>query len=1162
MPLLWTRQPDTIGVLGLAINTCAERDGHAETVDRIRGAARGGARPLADAARRSRTRSSSGSDDAADAPADPHRRHRGGHRCLSSTVNGGRLRRARRGRHVARRSAARRARRSPARRSPATKGTAARARCSSTACRRSRASRSCTPSATRGDDDRRAARPSDGRTRSCAPTRCSAASARPARSSAPSRSSTRRRSRSTDEIRHRDGRQPLPLRHVPEDRGGDSHVARLIRTEKEVEGRYEEVWLVVEEDALEQWPAGPRDVVGRPAARIDGLARARGEARLHRRPAAARDAAHRRAALARTRTRASTRIDLAPALAAPGVRAAIGPGELDVLVERVRLPGRGDRRRLRRHATRRRARRSRSIDVEWEQLEPLLDPDEAVARGELARRAARERARRPRARPRRGGRRRRGDLPHAGRAAQLDGDAPVRLPLGRRQRSRSTSRRSTSGASATRSREQLGTRRPTRCASSATTWAAASARRTAADDYTFIAIELAKRTRPAGALRAHAPRGEHRRRQPQRDDPAADVGARADGTLTALGGEYVNAIGWRGWTSPVEGPMQMLYACDEREDDDVGREAQPPADEGVPRAGLRRGDVRARVACSTSSRPSSSLDPLELRRRNHADARPDGGRARTRARTCSSATAAPSRTGSAGTRCARARPRPSSAASAWRRRSGTAAAARRATRGSASARTAARPSSPRCRTSAPARSTAMAQIAAEELGIPLEHVTVSLGDSARGPFASISAGSSTTPSMGPAVRAAAADARRQIEEIAGAAHGEAALDGDRSTEIVGLLEDAQILGKGARGPNPAGMQVLTFGVQVAEVAVDVETGEVRVERIAAMHDVGRVINPLGASSQIEGGIIQGIGHTLSEHRLHDPRTGQILTTSARRLQAADDRRRARDRQRADRRARHAADEPRLEGARRAADRPGRRGDRERDPRRDRRRGALAADLARGDAARAARGRARRRRLELRRASSLETRRRDAAARRHGARAAPAQRARPRRDARRHPRRRAARASTAPTIGAGTTLAELECDPQIPEALREACRLAASAAAPQRGLARREPAPVDPLLVLAAQVALPPPWRRRLLRAGRRAPRARDLRERLLRLGAPLRRRRRARRARRDAAHEPARAARRRPLPAPDRGRPADDDARARRAAALESRSRRPTARCT
>src|SRR4051795_9511669 len=62
--------------------------------------------------------------------------------------------------------------------------------------------------------------------------------------------------------------------------------------------------------------------------------------------------------------------------------------------------------------------------------------------------------------------------------------------------------------------------------------------------------------------------------------------------------------------------------------------------------------------------------------------------------------------------------------------------------------------------------TAMAQIAAEELGIPYEHVQVSLGDSARGPFASISAGSSTVPSMGPAVRSAAADAKRQILEIA------------------------------------------------------------------------------------------------------------------------------------------------------------------------------------------------------------------------------------------------------------------------------------------------------------------------------------------------------------------------------------------------------------
>src|SRR5207253_3339259 len=84
--------------------------------------------------------------------------------------------------------------------------------------------------------------------------------------------------------------------------------------------------------------------------------------------------------------------------------------------------------------------------------------------------------------------------------------------------------------------------------------------------------------------------------------------------------------------------------------------------------------------------------------------------------------------------------------------------------------------------------TAMAMIAAEELRVPLEHVTVSLGDSARGPYAAISAGSSTTPSMGPAVRAAAADARRQIEEI-GEQRG---LPRDAPVaEVVDVLEDAR-----------------------------------------------------------------------------------------------------------------------------------------------------------------------------------------------------------------------------------------------------------------------------------------------------------------------------------------------------------------------------------
>ena len=147
--------------------------------------------------------------------------------------------------------------------------------------------------------------------------------------------------------------------------------------------------------------------------------------------------------------------------------------------------------------------------------------------------------------------------------------------------------------------------------------------------------------------------------------------------------------------------------------------------------------------------------------------------------------------------------------------------------------------------------------------------------------------------MGPAVRAAAADARRQILELAAQRYDADAealaladgVDRPRRTASAQPLDRARRAARQRPDPRLAapaartrpGCSVLTFGVQVAEVAVDVETGEVTVERVAAIHDVGRVINPLGASSQIEGGIIQGIGHTLSEERLTDPATGAILT---------------------------------------------------------------------------------------------------------------------------------------------------------------------------------------------------------------------------------------------------------------------------------------------
>ena len=230
----------------------------------------------------------------------------------------------------------------------------------------------------------------------------------------------------------RDGGEPLPLRHVSQDRGGNSHVARLIRTEKEVEGRFEEVWLVVEEDPLDQWPDGPLDVVGRPAPRQDGLQRATGKAHLHRRPRRCRGCCTRPCCARRTPRARVKSFDASRALEAPGVRAVLEPGAIHAArharrTTRASRSPRSPRTRSRQAraalgAARRRVRAARA------DARPR-----GGGRAEAApRRAAHVRPRRRRARLRGGRRRRRGDVPDADRAAQLDGDAPVGVRLGGR----------------------------------------------------------------------------------------------------------------------------------------------------------------------------------------------------------------------------------------------------------------------------------------------------------------------------------------------------------------------------------------------------------------------------------------------------------------------------------------------------------------------------------------------------------------------------------------------------------------------------------------------------------------------------------------------------------------------------------------------------------
>ena len=207
-------------------------------------------------------------------------------------------------------------------------------------------------------------------------------------------------------------------------------------------------------------------------------------------------------------------------------------------------------------------------------------------------------------------------------------------------------------------------------------------------DYTYIAIALA--SRPARPVRCALTRREENIAAGNRNATIQRLraGARSDGTLVALEGEFVNAIGWNGFSGPTFGPMEMLYACENVRTLDVRREAEPAAERGLPRARLRRRDLRPRVRCSTSSRPGSSSTRSSCGAATTPTTTwPTDGRSPRR--TCSSAIAAPSRTGRGATRCGRARRARSGAASASRARSGTAAAARPRTRGCASAPTAA-----------------------------------------------------------------------------------------------------------------------------------------------------------------------------------------------------------------------------------------------------------------------------------------------------------------------------------------------------------------------------------------------------------------------------------------------------------------------------------------
>jgi xanthine dehydrogenase molybdenum-binding subunit len=177
----------------------------------------------------------------------------------------------------------------------------------------------------------------------------------------------------------------------------------------------------------------------------------------------------------------------------------------------------------------------------------------------------------------------------------------------------------------------------------------------------------------------------------------------------------------------------------------------------------------------------------------------------------------------------------------------------------------------------------MAIIAAEALGIALSKIEVTNGDTDVTPYSVGESGSRTTPFTGPAVIAAAEDARRQIFALAGAKLKMKPEELDlRDGEVFPRANPAQkipleqvvarageLIGRATTNPSFKGAEGKSFAAHFAEVEVDAWTGHVKITRYVAAHDSGTIINRLAAESQIKGGVVQGIGMALTEELLID-----------------------------------------------------------------------------------------------------------------------------------------------------------------------------------------------------------------------------------------------------------------------------------------------------
>ena len=197
--------------------------------------------------------------------------------------------------------------------------------------------------------------------------------------------------------------------------------------------------------------------------------------------------------------------------------------------------------------------------------------------------------------------------------------------------------------------------------------------------------------------------------------------------------------------------------------------------------------------------------------------------------------------------------------------------------------------------------TVMTQVAADALGFPVDRVRFGLGDSTL-PHAPVSGGSQSVASVAPAVYEAASTARAQLIELARAdrdspLHGVAA---EELTVVDGWVVNrarptqrdpaAAVIARAGSRPIEATATARSgdehehfvfdsFGAVFAEVHVDASLGTIRVPRVVAVYDVGRLLNTKTGRSQLMGGIVWGIGAALEEESVLDARYGRFVNAN-------------------------------------------------------------------------------------------------------------------------------------------------------------------------------------------------------------------------------------------------------------------------------------------